>query len=339
MTDDLSTETIDTTAPIDTGDDLVVVDVAATQSEGIDAAINAAFEGKDFNRDEMGRFSAKQQQDAAEAAAKQAVTDPTAPQGPQGPSAVGPPAAWGKEKAALFASLPPEAQAYINQREQQVSDGFKRYEGLGEYASIAEQNGKSLRVVLDTVKQLEDLMEADPVRGAMTIFQRAGVDPVQIAQAILGSGAQVQQAVSPADGSAVPPQVLQTIRTLEQKIETLQMQPFEREVQAFAADPANKHFATLTPLIAQIIQGSPGISLKDAYDRAAWADPQVRAELLSEQQKAAVTERNEQLAKTAQRASQASRGLSPSVSAQPINGQRRFRTVDEAIEAAVAAHS
>lgn len=333
MSDEFDTETVDASAPVDTGSDIAPVDPAALQSEGIDAAINAALEGKDFSRDELGRFSAKQQQDAADAAAKQAAVDPQSQ-----PITTTAPAAWGKEKAALFASLPPDAQAYINQREQEVSDGFKRYEGLGEYASIAEQNGKNLRGVLDTVKQLEDLMEADPVRGAITIFQRAGVDPAQIARAILGGSTQ-QQSAQHADPAAIPPQVMQTIESLQREIQTIRQEPYEREVQTFASDPANKHFAALSPLIAQLIHGTPGITLKDAYDRAAWADPQVRAELLAEQQKTAAAERNDQLAKTAQRASQASRGLAPSTSASPLNGVRRFKTVDEAIEAAVAAHS
>ncbi len=313
----IATDEVDTSAPVDT-------------SQSIDDAINAALASQEGatdadpaetqqQRDERGRFAAKAAQDAAAAA----VADPEA-------QAVQPvtgqaPAAWGKDKAALFAALPPEAQAFIAQREQQISEGFKTYEGLAPFAESARANGLSLRDVMTRVQELEDAFATDPVAGFHEIMRRSGYDAMKIAQAVLANAGQ-QPDAGQQQAPAFDPRVIQS---LQQEIQSLKMQPFVQQVEAFASDPANKHFERLSPVIKQLLAADPQLSLPDAYNRACWSDPQVRTELMAEQTK------QQQLAKSTQTALRASKGLAPGTA--PLNGQRRMKTVDDAIEAAMAA--
>lgn len=334
MTDDLDLSN-DVALPV--AEEAAPAEPALSHSDQVEASIHAAFEqhekAGDVPRDEMGRFAARQREEAAKLAAEGQAIEQAAKPAVDGVAA---PASWGNERAAMFKALPPEAQAYIAQREQQISDGFKRYEGLGSYAELAERNGGNLRGVLDAVKQLEDLFHADPVQGFSVMCQRAGFDPRQIASALIGSP---EQAPTP-QTQAIPPQVLSQLQTLQRELDTIKLQPVQREVDAFAKDPANKYFDVLSPMMAQLIEGNPGMSLKDAYDAAAWANPQIRAELLAAEKASVASTRNEALAKSAQAAQRASRGLSPSSSSAAVNGAPpRYKTVDEAIHAAFAAHS
>lgn len=320
-----------------TGDD--------ASANSVDAAIEAAFaahEGQDGAqsaaeraRDELGRFTAQEQARQAADAAKQAAPEqPQTPAPATGEAAA--PAAWGKAREALFKSLPPEAQSYIAERERQISEGFKRFEGLSEYADLAAQNGGSLRDVLGTVKQLEDLVASDPVQGFAVLMQRAGFDPADVARAFLGDG----KAPAGQAPSAVPPQVQQTLQSLQREVQELRSAPIKSQIEQFANDPANKHFERVAGLMASLIQSDASLSLKDAYDRACYADPQVRAELLQEQRTAAAKEQADKLAKAAQTAQRASRGLSGSApTATPLNGKARAMSIEESIEAALAAHT
>lgn len=313
--------------PVDAGPE-----VAAQEGPSIDDAIAAAFDKAEGATDEagqprdpMGRFAAKQAEEAAAAESGKAA-DAAA-------TAVGAmPAAWGRDKAELWARTPVEVQAYIAQREQQISDGFKQYEGLAEFADLAASNGGSLRQTLATVRDLDNLVTSDPVRGFAEIMGRIGYDPAKVARSFLG----IQDDGSPAPQLPAPqldPAIQRTIQQLQGEVQTLRMQPYQQQVEAFASDPANKYFDKLIGPMQAMIASERGLSLKDAYDRACWADPQVRSELLKEQQ--AVAAKAHQLTKSTQTAERASRGLTPS-NASPVKAPPRAMSIDESINAAFA---
>lgn len=283
-------------------------------------------------RDPMGRFAAKQAEDAAKADA--AKVEPETQAAPQ----VGAmPASWGRDKAELWAKTPPEVQAFIVQREQQVSEGFKQYEGLAEYAELAQRNGGSLKQTLATVKELDDLVSSDPLRGFAEIMSRIGYDPAKVARAFLGlqddGTISQQQAYQPPQ---IDPAIQRTIQQLQGEVQSLRLQPYQQQVEAFASDPANKYFDKLIPQIKALIASDKGLSLKDAYDRACWADPQVRSELLQQQQAPVI--KAQTLAKSTQTAERASRGLSPSGSA-PVKVPPKSMSIEDSIAAAFAQHA
>lgn len=323
--------------------DTPAVERPLSSHEALDKAIaDAVVKVDERARDEQGRFTAKQ---VADAAAKAAAVDPTAPVALISPvvaaSPDAPPTAWPKDKHALFASLSPEAKAFVQLREQQASEGFKRFEGLSEFAEMATGNGTDLKGVLSTVKQLEDLVAADPIQGFGVLMQRAGFDPTVVARKFLGIDAQgqpsVQRQTAPhPQANQMQPDVVGKFQALERELESLKMEPIKREIATFKADPANKYFDRVANSMAMFVNGDGNLSLKDAYDRACYADPQIRAELLQEQQTAAATAQATKLAQATQTAKRASRGLTNSVSV-PVTGKPSHMSVDESIQAALAA--
>ncbi len=54
-------------------------------------------------------------------------------------------------------------------------------------------------------------------------------------------------------------------------------QQVQQEVRAFATDPANVYFNELADDIAMLLKSKVCSSLKEAYDKAVWANPQTRA--------------------------------------------------------------
>lgn len=305
----------------------------------LDDIISKAFDDQVANldesgqpRDDLGRFAAKTAQEAADRATA-ALKDDAAQKPVTDPATGEMPASWGRDKAALWAKTDPEVRAYIAERERQVSEGFRQYEGLAEFAEGAKGNGLTLRDVMGRVRELETMVVQDPVRALHEIFTRSNIDPKAVARAFLGVDDQGGQAVPAYQAPAIDPQVSATIQQLQQEVSSLRIQPILREVEAFASDPSNKHFDTVSDSIKALIANDRNLSLKEAYDRACWAHPQVRAELLQAQNAPVI--KAQQLAKSTQMAERASRGLTPSAS-QPVRAAPKSMSIDEAINAALA---
>ena len=56
-------------------------------------------------------------------------------------------------------------------------------------------------------------------------------------------------------------------------------QEVQSELEAFGNAPGHEHLATVRQVMAGLIQTGAAQNLQDAYDRACWADPTVRAAL------------------------------------------------------------
>lgn len=290
-------------------------------------AVEAAFaKAEGQPRDEIGRFAAKQAEEAA-AAAKPAM-DPNAqkPEERAAPVSVEAPASWGKERAALFAKADPELQAFIRQREEQISRGFARYEGLAEYAQIAEGNGRTLRDVMREVKQIEDGFVSNPLGTLFAVAQRFGIGREQIAQALNG-----EMPVQPPQAPAFRPEQVEQI--IDQRLAQRQT---AQEVSAFFADPANKYAEQVADTMAAMLRADRALSMKDAYDRAIWADPQIRTEIQKDMAAKAQAEQAAKVRAQTQTAQRAAKSLTGSAS--PASNGPQPLTIKDAIAAAAAMH-
>ena len=93
-------------------------------------------------RDEKGRFAPKTEDDAPRAPVETKSPGESIPEAqPAAPSTApaGPPPGWSPEAKADWAKLSPAIQAAVSRREQEVSDGFKQYEGLKQRHNEFEQ--------------------------------------------------------------------------------------------------------------------------------------------------------------------------------------------------------
>ena len=118
------------------------------------------------------------------------------------------------------------------------------------------------------------------------LAQQYGIDISTLAAPRHREESQQQSAANVPDLSPV----LQRVASVEQQL-VAQRQEVERqlseqanqEVQRFASNPERKHFAAVQGVMAQLVASGQANTLDDAYDKAIWMVPDVRALVLSEQ--------------------------------------------------------
>lgn len=328
-----------TEAPAVQATDTPVVETLS-HDERIASDIEKAWSAHERARDEAsGRFIAKESGKTTEQAPKTAATPAaqTAQPTPQTqtetpatqPAGAAMPASWSKADAALWAALPPEAQAKLNQREEQIARGFARYEGVAEFADMAERSGTTLRDALTSYRQYEVGMQQRPIETLINLAKLYRVNPADLSAALQG-GAELQQV------QQMPrPQPVDIGAEVDRR---LQAHDINRQVTDFMKDPANKHFDTVSDHLAALLRADRSLSLKDAYDQACWAHPQVRALLQKEEAARLQAEQAKTARATTQTAERASRGLVATPGATLKPAPRRM-SIDDAIEAAFEQHA
>lgn len=264
--------------------------------------------------------------------------------------ATGAPKTWSKEALQDWASLPPRAQQEILKRE----EDFLR--GIQQYKSGAELGQRYEAVV-------------DPFR---PILQAENIDPVQLFQAfasnhyILSRGTpqqKLQLAAQMIDGynidfaqlvdylgdrviNAPDPQVLSLQQRLDQiererqvevrsRQEAMRSQA-DREVEAFASDPAHPFFNELSEDIAKLIASGQATDLKDAYEKAVYMNPVTRQKAL-EQLTATARTTGEAAAQT--RIDKIARSTAADVTTSPTprNGTVPKGSIDDTLQETLAA--
>jgi hypothetical protein len=286
----------------------------------------------DRQRDEHGRFAPKEADKGTPAAA--AVPKPVdapaaanaataAPQTPavapeQQPAATTHrvPPGWSAEAKAQFGTLPPEVQAAVAKREQEVDNGFRvlqDYKGLEEFTPIVRQAGTTHADVMRKAIDWEQSLIRDPVNTVIHVAKMAGVN---LSALVNGQTEQILQR-QPQQAQQQPrPQPVNVEATVEQ---VLRKRDTETQVNAFISDPANVHAeAVLDDMIALISAGRAS-SLKDAYDAACWMRPDIRQQLISQTAQPA-PDPNAQRAAAADQARKASRSISGSSAPGPTRG-------------------
>jgi hypothetical protein len=209
------------------------------------------------------------------------------------------PKAWAKEQHETWGKLPKEAQDYIEHREKQMLDGITEYKQHADFG----------RIIDSTVKPFEPM------------FQQAGIDvPTGIkyllnAQNLLQNGSMeqktrelqriAQQFGVNLGGTQEVETIDPNVKALKDQIEQIQSGLTQREqaelqarqtqtlteVEAFAADPANAYFDEVADDIVTLIKA--GKPLKEAYEKAVWANPVTRQKEIDRLNKENVTKLRE----------------------------------------------
>lgn len=207
------------------------------------------------------------------------------------PAKKGAPKAWTQAMHAHWEKLDPAVQDYLLQRETEVESGFKTKNEVETY-------GKSLR---ETIAPYQPLLDAQGIKDhthAVKFLLNAhyrlstGHDDAR-AQffASLAKSYKVDLAKATAAAAAQPYQETpaekehrerlerleqESLRTRESQFNALKAEA-DREIAAFAGDPANIYFKDVAEDIALLLQADDKLSLKEAYERAVWANPVTRA--------------------------------------------------------------
>lgn len=240
-------------------------------------------------RDESGKFAKK----AAEVEVKPAVEAEKIPDAPR---------SWTAEEKAKWAEATPEVRKAILRREQEVEQGFTK---LDEDRNF----GKSLKEIVQPYMQIINAEGGTPATAIQSLLNTAYIlrtAPIAQKTALFHQLAQ-QYGVDlskPNNTSTVQPnhlmaQTQQEIAQLKQQIaqqpEVFRQQQenlaIKSQIDAFAADPKNVHYEKLKPVMASLLQAGQAKDMQDAYDKASWADPEIRSANLTAETQAKETQR------------------------------------------------
>jgi hypothetical protein len=223
-----------------------------------------------------------------------------------------PPKSWSHDKHELWSKLPPDAQEYYETREKQFLDGLDQYKSEASY-------GKAMRDVLNPYK---------PILAAQGIDEPQAVQYLMNAHYRLTQGTTEQrmdayrrlgQELRLIEGGSEPeapvdPQVRQlqerlngiesSLTARQQADLNLARERASAEVSSFASDKANPYFDEVADDIVAMLK--TGATLKDAYDKAVWANPVTRQKEIARIQTEAAVKLKEAASKEAETAKRAS---------------------------------
>lgn len=318
-------------------------DKAEAAERALDDDLRATFRNANKEREEDGKFAAK---DGKTPAAKPEVAaeDPPQDAAPLVP-VVPPPASWKKEAAAEWAKLPPTVQQYVAQRETEAHSAISQ---LGQYAKNMQPIGEVIQPHVDRIRASGD-NPAGYVQKLFAADQWLARDPVGAIKALAENYKVDLGALADPFGLPADPHQQQLSSQLQaawQEIEYLKQQvgdtrnrvvgrehqeyaarqsSFESTVSEFAADKPD--FGTLADEIEHAIpairRSNPNLSpkemLNEAYERARWANPTTRTKLIEAQRAEAEKKRFEE-AKTAANTARRSAAINVNGSA-PVGKQ------------------
>jgi hypothetical protein len=241
------------------------------------------------------------------AVAKAAVAAPAAAQklSPPTPSEAAPaeiplvpednraPPGWSPTAKAAFGELPADhpIRLAVAQREVEINKGFAKlteYKPIERYAEMAKRGGTTLEKALEAYTGIEQELGRDFIGGIARICQNRGVNPVALANEIIarnggspsnsepGTTTQAHQTAQ-VDPNAITQTVLAQLEQREQEREV------NRLIKEFGGDPKNTFFENVRADMASLLGAGYAKDIPDAYQKACWANDEIRPLLIKQQ--------------------------------------------------------
>lgn len=209
------------------------------------------------------------------------------------------PQSWTPSAREKYSELPDEVKAEVNRREVEINkrlqetsherkfateikDMFKPYELDIQAAGVTPQ-----AVVEDFLKVSNTLRRGDQNTKAKLIsdiIRQHNIDLPTLDRILSGNAAPEQTHI----GS--DPALTQRLQQLEQAEKNREAQSeakanssAQAEIQRFTNDPKNEFFNDVAPHMQHLLSSGQASDLKDAYDKAIWANPETRKVLLARQ--------------------------------------------------------
>jgi hypothetical protein len=275
---------------------------------------------------ENGRFVAKNPTEQAEPPVTENAVQTAEKAIEQAQPAIDAPISWTAEQKAKFASLPPDTQAYIAQRDKESHDAITR---AGQQIKAFEPIGQVIEQFRH-VFQKNGLQPHDGIARMMAVNEMLETNPqAAIAQIARAYGVNLQGATDEQNASPDNPRIAELEARLARQESHLTAQLREkqeaesaalaREIADFAKD--KPHFESVRKVMAGLMNSGAAETMQDAYDKAIYADPTIRQSLQVEAQTAAEEKRK---AEEAKRVSAAKKAAGVNVKSSPgqSNGQR-----------------
>lgn len=265
--------------------------------DGLNAAIKEVGEKEARARDDKGKFAQKPKE-APVAAASTTIPEEKPALSPP-PKSAGIPPGFSTETKAFLDTLPPDhpIKRDLEKRESEISNGFKTYSDKAKQYDALEQVLAPLRPSFqrdgaksdaEAIRNLATWAEgisnpATKVQAFTQLAQRAGIDLQSLAQghSQAPQGQEIPEHLRPVLDQFG--QMSQTVASLQTEIQNSRQEKIASELSTFAKD--KPHFEKVRVRMGQMMAAGivPATDLNGAYEQAMWADPDLRAELLKEQ--------------------------------------------------------
>ncbi len=210
--------------------------------------------------------------------------------GDKGDERAGPaaPASWSDAEKAHWETLTPEAREIVLRRERDTEKALHEraevarradpiVQAIEPYQDQWAMRGVRPEQAISQLLAAQDALMRNFDAALPELIRAFGRDPHAAAQAMLG------QSQAPGQVQAAPidfrdPRLDAVIAELDEA----RSRDVAGQIEAFSRDPAHPHFEAVRVEMGKMIQVDPSMSLKDAYDRAVWANPETREKLLAQ---------------------------------------------------------
>jgi hypothetical protein len=275
---------------------------------------------------ENGRFVAKNPTEQAEPPVAENADQSAEAVVEQAKPTIDAPLSWSAEQKAKWASLPPDAQSYIVQRDKEQHDAITR---AGQQIKAFEPIGKVIEQY-GHVFQKNGLQPHDGIARMMAVNEMLETDaPAAIREIARVYGVNLQGTTDEQNANPENPRIAELEARLARQEAHLTAQmrqrqeaeanELAREIADFAKD--KPHFETVRKVMAGLMNSGAAETMQEAYDRAIYADPTIRQSLQVDAQKAAEDKRKAEEAERVKAAKRAA-GVNVKSSTGHSNGPR-----------------
>lgn len=202
------------------------------------------------------------------------------------------PVSWSGLYKQKWKDIPSDVRKYIQQREEEAHKALTKHDeernfgrSLKEIATpyiptIQAEGGSVEGAFKDLLNVAYVLRTGNPMQKAQVIRENMrafNVDPALV----FGQQQQQNPQLSAIENE------LQQLKQEREKERLLQEEQnnstIQQEIEAFASNPSNVYFNDVRDIMATLLNSGQAQGLEEAYEKAIWAHPQVRAALLEKQ--------------------------------------------------------
>lgn len=299
-----------------------------TAAPSIDEDLRGIWEKNNPPR-ENGRFAPRNPTEQAEPPVTENAVQTAETAVEQAKPAIDAPISWAAEQKAKWASVPPELQTYISQRDKESHDAITRagqqikaFEPIGkvieQFSHVFQKNGLQPHDGIARMMAVNEMLETDAPTAIREIAKAYGVN-------LQGETAQDAnpESAAVAELKAELAKVKSHLTAQERQKYEAEQSTLAREIADFAKD--KPHFESVRKIMAGLMQSGAAETMQEAYERAVYADPTIRQSLQVEAQKAAEEKRK---ADEAKRVSDAKKAAGVNVKSSPGQASKT-RTLDD----------
>lgn len=295
------------------------------------------------DRDNSGRFESRAIDTPADDAP--APAEPEIPDQPEtitaepAAPAIEPPSSWSAEQRAKWATLPPDVQEYVAQRESEAHKAIsEKGQRAAMYDAVEQAIGEHKTALIAEYGSVDRA-----VNTLVNVAMQAGRRPAEFIQWFAQQHrVDLSQLAAPAGQMAAPADphlnhLSHTVTTLQQQVQQQQEAALAAQITAFAeakdaaGKPLRPYFEDVRGDMARLMQAGIATSLDDAYAKATRANDAVWAKIEAQKEAARQAEAQARAAKAAEEAKRAKAvNIRPmgAVAGSPVRGQTMRATME-----------